>query len=571
VGLCQLKFQHSTFAFIGIIVVLVTVNQRQKMKKCILVVLILLASIIQSCSNGDSGKIIELIPVATDKKFGYIDREGKIVINPQFLQAYPFSYGRALIEIEGDKTAYGFIDETGKIVINAQFKAATSFSEGIAWTVKESGAPEAIDVDGKPLFKVINAERVFNFSEGMACFSIQDKEGRMTFGYLDKEGKTVIQPQFYGAGNFKEKMALVQNKEGQWGYINKDGKIEINYQFDEAYDFANGVAAVKSGENYGVIGLDGKYKVNPQFSGINVEPNGNLLIDQEGKAGWSDKDGKILINPQFDLAARFLNNKLAPVKSGEKYGFINEEGKYEINPQFDYATPFNNGIAIVQSNDKYGIIDKEGKFIVNPQFKEINRSALFIFSGYSANNQYVETDYFDISGLVSEIKKNVSINEIYGISNDILGRVPIQKYNVNSYEYGNYFTEPTGIVPSFFSIDIKEIANIQVGFHPDVMYSKAPEPEEQLVDPIILQITLTGKAENRSKKVYEQLKPLIAKFGEKYYDGPSYNGQLFSVKNENNTLIIYEDSNNHIYISLTKDPDYYQPNSTGFVTLSNKK
>lgn len=72
-----------------------------------------------------------LFLISVDGKYGYIDKTGKIVINPQFDDgAGSFSEGLASVEI-GDK--WGFIDKTGKYVINPRFFYACSFSEGLAW------------------------------------------------------------------------------------------------------------------------------------------------------------------------------------------------------------------------------------------------------------------------------------------------------------------------------------------------------------------------------------------------------------------------------------------------------
>jgi hypothetical protein len=54
-----------------------------------------------------------LFPVIVGDKWGYIDKTGKIVINPQFDYANQFSDGLAAVYI-GDK--YGYIDRTGKYV-----------------------------------------------------------------------------------------------------------------------------------------------------------------------------------------------------------------------------------------------------------------------------------------------------------------------------------------------------------------------------------------------------------------------------------------------------------------------
>lgn len=91
--------------------------------------------------------------VTVGGKPGYIDRAGKLVINPQWDRAYEFSEGLAVVCVgqcddehwqgyrftKGLETEpvertfkYGYIDENGKMVINPMFEEAESFSEGVA-------------------------------------------------------------------------------------------------------------------------------------------------------------------------------------------------------------------------------------------------------------------------------------------------------------------------------------------------------------------------------------------------------------------------------------------------------
>ena len=68
--------------------------------------------------------------VTFERKRGYVDKAGKIIIMHQFKYSNDFSEGLARVSGDG-KTAY--IDKTGKIVIRPQFiKDAADFSEGLA-------------------------------------------------------------------------------------------------------------------------------------------------------------------------------------------------------------------------------------------------------------------------------------------------------------------------------------------------------------------------------------------------------------------------------------------------------
>mgnify|MGYP000979576927 CR=1 FL=1 len=63
------------------------------------------------------------------EKFGFINSNGKIIIQPKFLSAENFSEGLAAVRTNG---TYGYIDATGHFTIPAIYDYAQPFSEGLA-------------------------------------------------------------------------------------------------------------------------------------------------------------------------------------------------------------------------------------------------------------------------------------------------------------------------------------------------------------------------------------------------------------------------------------------------------
>ena len=189
-----------------------------------------------------------------DRKIGFIDNSGKIVIKAQFEDASPFSEGFAVIYQD---RKYGFIDKTGKIVINSQFGS------------------------------------VQNFSEGMAAFS----DGRQ-MGYINTKGAYTINPQFDYASSFSNGMAAIMQGE-TWGYINKIGRLVINPHFFNVSSFSDGLAAVFDGDRWGYIGKDGAFVIYPQFEYTGDFYNGIAPVYSAEKWGFINKKGQYIINPQF--------------------------------------------------------------------------------------------------------------------------------------------------------------------------------------------------------------------------------------------------------------------------------
>lgn len=117
-------------------------------------------------------------------KFGFIDRHGKVVIEPKFDDVQDFSKGLALLSFNGKKV---FIDRTGKVVIEPK-----------------------------------DFEPINGFTDGLARGNITTRSP-YTKGYIDKSGKVVIEnPSIWGACPFSEGLACVVA--GKWGYIDKGGK-----------------------------------------------------------------------------------------------------------------------------------------------------------------------------------------------------------------------------------------------------------------------------------------------------------------------------------------------------------
>lgn len=74
--------------------------------------------------------------VSIGGKWGYIDKNGNIAIEPQYEDAKPFNNGYAPVKING---MWGYIDNSGSVVIEAAFEDAGNFtSKGYAF-VKKNG------------------------------------------------------------------------------------------------------------------------------------------------------------------------------------------------------------------------------------------------------------------------------------------------------------------------------------------------------------------------------------------------------------------------------------------------
>ena len=342
-----------------------------------------------SGKSESSGRGIDysLIPVSSNgERWGYINRKGEYIINPQFEDADFFIDGLAKIRSNG-KT--GYINKKGEFVIQANYKNGTAFSDGLAFVVVDGGLPTCIDKSGNTKFVLNEVSIIEAFSEGLALFITEENK----VGFVDKNGNKVIHAQFEGARTFNGGLARIWQEENM-GFIDKSGRITINPQFQAVENFSEGKAPFFDGRQWGYINTKGTYAINPQFDQAGRHNNGLALISQGNLYGYINQDGKLVINPQFEQASIFSDG-LAAVRQGNKWGYIDKTGNLSINPQFDYVGNFYNGIAPVQNAGKWGFINKTGQYVVNPQFGHIK----FVVSA-DERYEYVENDYYDASEFI---------------------------------------------------------------------------------------------------------------------------------------------------------------------------
>lgn len=151
-------------------------------------------------------------------KYGFIDRSGKMVIEPKFYIVLPFIDGLALVTLTEDGKS-GFIDTTGRFVIEPQFDEAESFSEGVA-PVKKDGSWSFIDKNGVEVSRLGDRfDYVMPLSEG---YSIVNMDGK--YGIIDKEGNLLVDAKFDRLNIFSEGLAYARIGDTH-GYINYSGSF----------------------------------------------------------------------------------------------------------------------------------------------------------------------------------------------------------------------------------------------------------------------------------------------------------------------------------------------------------
>jgi hypothetical protein len=323
-----------------------------------------------------------LASVRKDGKWGFIDKTGGFVIPPQFdgttLGAENadgrvtapgtgrFHEGLAPVR-KGGK--WGFVDKTGKLVIASQLDWAFEFQDGLARVMK-NGKVVLVDKTGATVLPLDDFKRVGSFHEGLAGAG----KGRSKLGFIDATGAFVIPEQFDEVGWFIDGLAPVK-KNGKWGFIDKTGTFVIPPEFDDFGVFSEGLARAKQAGKWGFIDKTGTFIIPPEFqdAGLFSEGLARAYKVGPGKWGFIDKTGKFVIPPEFEDAGGWRNNR----------GYMTQTGTFITSPREDVGG-FHGGLAAVKKNGKWGFIDKTGTFVAAPEFDEIYEEPTDIDEGRTA-------------------------------------------------------------------------------------------------------------------------------------------------------------------------------------------
>jgi hypothetical protein len=161
-----------------------------------------------------------IAPVLNDGKWGFINRKGKIIVKPQYELICPFFEGRAVVYKPGDICSY--VDESGR-EIGKDFIHAFDFSGGLA-VVKVSKKPEEyayINRKGNIEIGPVQCRFAYGFPCGSDRAMIWRNNG--LFGFIDKKGKSIAEG-FDVAYEFEKNGLAKVKKSNKWFYIGRDGK-----------------------------------------------------------------------------------------------------------------------------------------------------------------------------------------------------------------------------------------------------------------------------------------------------------------------------------------------------------
>ena len=300
----------------------------------------------------------DLQPFHTDDyKYGFKDKDGQIVIQPQYTYASDFFNGLAIVNLERQS---GAIDKKGKVVIPIKYNMVSPLREGRAAVTlnKKSGY---VNINGKEVIP-LQYDLAVNFDKGLAIVVLNKLQG-----YIDTTGKVIIAIKYENADYFFDGLARVRQS-GKWGYINDKGKTIIPFLYDVALNFKDGFAEVTQGGEIFKIntaGIRAGALVKADGAGKNAATANSVIKTPPTDVKEVSKSlskGSTKVNSPLNDKQELFVNQIKPIILSAQNRFKSLRlGKGEIDKYLD--TVFESKIKIINAKRVF-IIAKSSSFLV---------------------------------------------------------------------------------------------------------------------------------------------------------------------------------------------------------------
>lgn len=361
----------------------------------------------------------------SQEKFGVIDRNGNIVIEPEYdmvkipnpLEKIFVCYTGEETKIVNDKNEelftkyelvepiklnstasdlvyektvfkykkdgkYGLINFKGEEITKPIYEELTSFEyrEG-ELLVKKDEKYGVINIRGYELVpckydkieddKYVDSEN--NYKTSGYVVSIKEDDGYKC-GYINYKGKVLLKTKYnqiarvVEAGD-KDNIYLIVSENGKYGVIkNKKKIIENNYQAIQ-YNDETQTFTINKGSKYGVASLDGNIVINVENEEIIAKGIYLYTVNGENQIPYNKEGKKASINSNTTVLRTESDNYFITITSNEQrdlYGVIDSNNNQIIPENYLYIEyAFGDYFIACTQNGKLGVIDNKNNIVID--------------------------------------------------------------------------------------------------------------------------------------------------------------------------------------------------------------
>lgn len=233
---------------------------------------------------------------------------------------------------------FGFIDKTGKVAIEPIYESARAFSNGMAMVQKNS--KYGFINPANEILIPIQYDKIWYPQSGMIRFK---REGK--YGFIDMQTKKEVFKGYASATDFQRDKAAI-NDGNNYLLLDKNGKKK-NLPYSLVDTGGDGKWIYSADARFGFLDNNGDVLCLPQYDLLMRYREGRAGFAIEDIWGYLDENGSIVISAQYPLVWDFVNG-YARIIGQYGFGFIDKSGKEVLPPQYMEVRDFSEGLARIQ-------------------------------------------------------------------------------------------------------------------------------------------------------------------------------------------------------------------------------
>lgn len=413
-----------------------------------------------------------------DGKYGVINKEGQVVINPEYdeikipnptkdvficipdinndvskaldskgnnlwtefnsVDAISIKAITSLVPYEKNVlkykqgSLYGLMSIDGSKITDAIYEDISNidYKEGYL-KVKKEGLYGAINIKGKQVLPIeydsILSDGYYDeetkYSNAGFILRIKTDEG-YRFGYASPNGKVMLEPIYNEVNRITEindtkDIYLITSLNGRYGLI-KNKKTVIDNDYTEiGFERTNKLLIVQKNDAQGVYDLNGKNIIPIDYDSIAIAGEYIDATKSEQVVIFDSKGNNI--DTDISSLERVSDKYSIIIDKDNNYNILDNNGQKLLSEKYSYIEFFNNDLFIATKNSNAGVISANGKVVIPLEYstmKKINGANCLEATIVESNKIAIVSTEGKIGDGVENATTSVEDNYIRVISNN---------------------------------------------------------------------------------------------------------------------------------------------------------
>lgn len=365
----------------------------------VIVVFVIAVKKMLSSDNSSSITAKTYFTLCTDEKWGVIDNNGNIVIEPTYEEM---------------------------IVIPDNEKDIFICTENVDYE-KDTYTTKVINSKNKEIFKQYNkVQAIENYDEYNDLWYEEDVlkyEENGKIGLINFEGKAILQPEYdeiYALKGIKGAILTVKNS--KMGVVDNKGIIDVPNEYEEIQSLGKdtNLYIVKDGVNYGIYN-----KTSIKYQEVKPLNNKDIYcVKEKNKYKIINNEENEVANIKFDDIKQ-IKDKIIVYQKNNKFGAYSIDNNKTIKNKYNDMIYTNNDNFIVKSKNSYGIVDINGKEKIKSEYASI---------GY-----YDDAQVYELEQKNNTSGENIILNkDLQEIARGIINEVNSKKSYIKIWTQEDY-------------------------------------------------------------------------------------------------------------------------------------